>query len=78
MIEIISQHDYERLDVFISEYLNITRSKAQSYIKEGFITGSRKLKPSMRVSEGQRFSAEIPESLMFFEVVGGPLGVKRS
>lgn len=73
MIEIISQHDYERLDVFISEYLNITRSKAQSYIKEGFITGSRKLKPSMRVSEGQRFSAEIPESPNMTELKAEPV-----
>ncbi len=62
MIEITSQHDYERLDVFISEQLEITRSKAQTYIKEGYITGSKKLKPSMKVSEGQKFFAELPES----------------
>ena len=73
MIEIVSEHDYERLDVFISEYLNITRSKAQSYIKEGFITGSKKLKSSMRVLAGDKFSAELPESPNITELKAEPV-----
>lgn len=73
MIEIVSEHDYERLDVFISEQLEITRSKAQSYIKEGFITGNRKLKPSMKVSGGQTFFAELPESPNMTELKAEPV-----
>lgn len=73
MIEIISEHGYERLDVFISEQLEITRSKAQSYIKEGFITGDKKLKASMKVSEGQKFFVSIPESPNLIELKAEPV-----
>ena len=73
MIEIVSEHDYERLDVFISEQLEITRSKAQSYIREGYITGSKKLKPSMKVSSGDKFFAELPESPNMTELKAEPV-----
>ena len=73
MIEIVAEHGYERLDVFISEHLEITRSKAQSYIKEGFITGNKKLKPSMKVSEGDIFFAELPESPNMTELKAEPV-----
>lgn len=73
MIEIVSQNQYERLDVFISEQLEITRSKAQSYIKEGFITGDKKLKASMKVSEGQKFFVSIPESPNLTELKAEPV-----
>ena len=73
MIEIVAEHQYERLDVFIAEYLEITRSKAQSYIKEGFITGDKKLKPSMKVSEGDKFSVELPESPNLTELKAEPV-----
>ena len=73
MIEIVSQHQYERLDIFLAEELEITRSKAQSYIKEGFITGGKKLKASMKVSEGQKFFAELPESPNLTELKAEPV-----
>ena len=73
MIEIVSQNQYERLDVFLAEELDITRSKAQSYIKEGFITGDNKLKASMKVSEGQKFFVSLPESPNLTELKAEPV-----
>ena len=73
MIEIVSQNQYERLDVFLAEELDITRSKAQSYIKEGFITGDKKLKPSMKVSAGQKFFVSLPESPNLTELKAEPV-----
>lgn len=62
MIEITAENDCERLDIFLSEQLEITRSNAQKLIKAGNITGHAKLKPSMKVLRGQIFFAAIPES----------------
>ena len=73
MIEIVSQNQYERLDVFLAEELDITRSKVQSYIKEGFITGDKKLKASMKVSEGQKFFVSLPESPNLTELKAEPV-----
>lgn len=72
MIEITASHDYERLDVFLVECLEISRTKAQQYIKDKNIQaeGIKKLKSSMRVHEGQKFFIEIPKSLNMHRLEG--------
>lgn len=64
MIEIVAAHDYERLDAFLVEALNVSRTKAQKLIKFRDVKSIPEvhLKSSMSVKEGQRFTAEIPES----------------
>ena len=64
MIDVAAVHDYERLDAFLSEMLDISRSRTQKYIKNGAVQSvpAAKLKPSMRVMSGQRFTVDIPES----------------
>lgn len=64
MIEFAANKDYERLDTFLSEILDVSRTKAQKYIKYGDVRSvpGTKLKPSMSVSEGQKFAFEPPES----------------
>ena len=64
MFEIGAAHDYERLDTFISEVLDISRTKAQKYIKMKFVKSvpAAKLKPSTSVTAGQRFTVDPPES----------------
>ena len=63
-----ARHDYERLDVFLSEVLQISRSRVNAYIRKKCIqtipesTPVRKLKPSMSVQSGQRFMVDVPES----------------
>ena len=65
MIEITASHDYERLDLFLVECLEISRTRAQKYIKDKDIQAEDKLKlkSSMPVHEGQKFFIEIPQSL---------------
>ena len=65
MIEITAIRDYERLDVFLVECLDISRTRAQKYIKDKSIQaeGKLKLKSAMPVHEGQKFFLEIPQSL---------------
>lgn len=64
MIEFAANKDYERLDTFLSEILDVSRTKAQKYIKYGDVKSvpAAKLKPSMSVSEGQKFTFEPPVS----------------
>lgn len=64
-VEILAEGDYPRTDIFLAEQLERTRSAIQSLIKAGKILtedGTR-AKSSRKVSEGQKFIAEIPESL---------------
>lgn len=64
-VEILAERDYDRADKFLAEQLERTRSAIQSLIKAGKILtedGTR-AKSSRKVSEGQKFIAEIPESL---------------
>ena len=64
MVEITAEKDYERLDTFLAEVLNISRTKAQKYIHDYNVKSipPQRLKSSMSVTEGQRFSVEPPES----------------
>ncbi|MBQ9564936.1 MAG: RluA family pseudouridine synthase [Synergistaceae bacterium] len=54
----------ERLDVFLSRSLGITRSFAQRLVKEGRVAGGAALtplKPSSRVQSGMSYSVALPE-----------------
>ena len=62
MIEIIAEEDYERLDTFLAEELDISRTRVQGLIKNKHITGAKKLKSSMKVQTGDKFSVVIPVS----------------
>ena len=64
MIEFSAQQDYERLDTFIAEALDISRTKAQKYIRDRVVKSvpPAKLKASMSVTAGQKFTASPPES----------------
>ena len=46
MIEIIAEEDYERLDTFLAEELEMSRSRVQGLIKNKHVTSEKKLKPS--------------------------------
>lgn len=72
MIEIVAEHNYERLDMFLVECLEISRTKAQNYIKNKNVHAEIKLKNSMPVHEGQRFFVEIPESPNLKALEGDP------
>lgn len=65
MSEITADREYERADIFLSEYLEATRTYVQKLMKSGNIKydDGRYVKPSHKVSQGMRFTAEIPESL---------------
>lgn len=62
MIEITAEEDYERLDTFLAEELDMSRNRAQGLIRNRHVTGAKKLKPSMKVQTGDKFSIEIPQS----------------
>ncbi len=62
MIEITAEDPCNRLDIFISGTINITRSYAGNLIKSGNITsGNLKLKPASKVKAGQKFLIDLPE-----------------
>ena len=63
--EITATEEHERLDVFMSEQLEITRTQVQKLINSRHIKSLDKflLKPSHKVFPGMKFLAEIPESL---------------
>ena len=65
MIEIVADKDYERLDMFLSEELDMSRTRIQHLIINENIKPEKKskLKPSAKVLEGEKFFADIPESL---------------
>ena len=65
MIEITANRNVDRLDVFIAEILNITRSRATALIKKQHVmsdSAHKILKPSSSVFEGDVFHVEIPLS----------------
>ena len=64
MYEITAEKDYDRLDIFLSEVLSISRSKINRYIQKKYVQSvpEKKLKPSMKVQAGQKFMVESPES----------------
>ena len=66
MIELVAVKDYSRLDMLLSELLDVSRTKAQKYINSGFVKAvpesKAKLKSSTAVAAGQRFNVDPPES----------------
>ena len=64
VIELSAVKDYDRLDVFIADSLSISRTKAQKLIKDHNVwtTPASALKPSLKISAGQKFSVKMPES----------------
>lgn len=64
-VEILAERDYDRTDIFLAEQLERTRSAIQRLIGAGKITTEegKRAKSSRKVLEGQRFIADIPESL---------------
>ena len=65
IVEITAEHDYDRLDTFLSEQLEQTRTFVQKLVKSGNVKRGKRndLKPSKKVLAGQTFTAEIQESL---------------
>lgn len=63
MIELVADNDYERLDLFLAEKLDISRTKAAHYIGGYNVIGPGRLKSSMKVKMGQRFFVEPPVSM---------------
>lgn len=63
--EIVAERDYDRLDKFLSEQLDTTRSQVHRLIRNRNIKGEddSQLKGAKKVTAGQKFFAEIPESL---------------
>ena len=64
MIELTADKDFDRLDVFISESLSLSRTKAQKLIGGKFVKSvpPARLKPSTSVALGQKFTVKLPPS----------------
>lgn len=64
IVEIVAEEDHERLDLFLTEQLDSTRTTIQKLLKAGKIKGEGDihLKGSKKVTAGQKFIADIPES----------------
>ena len=57
-----AEENFNRLDIFLSEALEISRSRANDLIKNENIKSDKKLKPSIKVIKGEKFFVEIPLS----------------
>ena len=63
-VEVGAEHDGERLDAFLAAALpDRTRSQLQKLIKDGHVAGAAKLRASMPVKTGQRFTIDLPEAV---------------
>lgn len=64
-VEILAERDYDRADKFLAEQLERTRSAVERLIKTGKISADdgKRVKGSRKVIAGQKFIANIPESL---------------
>ena len=64
-IEILAERDYERADKFLAEQLERTRSAIEKLIRSGKIStdDGKRVKGSRKVTAGQKYIADIPESL---------------
>lgn len=66
IVEVFAEREYSRLDVFLAEKLDTTRSHVQRLLKSRNIKcddSSYSLKSARRVPQGMRFTADIPDSL---------------
>ena len=74
MIEILAaEKDYDRLDLFLAEKLEVSRKRAQDLIVNDNIRAEKRIKPSMKVVKGQKFYVEFPESCNMRRVEGEPV-----
>ena len=63
-VEVGAEHDGDRLDAFLAAALpDRTRSQLQKLIKDGHVAGAAKLRASMPVKTGQRFTIDLPEAV---------------
>ncbi len=75
-VEVTAMKDYERLDIFLATMLNTTRSRVNGYIHKGYVksitecSAGKKLKASMRVKAGEKFTVYIPVSPNMRELEG--------
>ncbi len=62
-VEVEKEQSGKRLDQFLSEVADISRSQAKELIEEGLVLvdGKKPKKPFQKVKEGQRVEFEIPE-----------------
>ena len=75
IVEILAERDYERTDLFLAEQLDRPRSAASKLLKEKKVKmeDGTLAKSSRKVLEGQKFIAEIPESLNMTYLRGEPV-----
>ena len=74
MIEILAaEADYDRLDLFLAEKLEVSRKRAQDLIVNDNIRAEKRIKPSMKVMKGQKFYVEFPESCNMRRIEGEPV-----
>ncbi len=71
-IEITAEASYSRLDVFLAEKINITRSQIQRMLKTGAVSlnGEKHLKQAQKVNKGDKIIAIVPESENITALVG--------
>ncbi len=65
IVEIVADNEYKRLDIFLADKLDTTRTNAQRLILSGKVKcdDDKILKPARKVPEGCKYTADIPESL---------------
>ena len=76
LIEVVAEENFERLDVFLAEELEMSRTKAKSLIslrQVKCISEEKKLKASSSVIVGDTFSVTIPESDNVAYLKGDPV-----
>ncbi|MBQ7578684.1 MAG: RluA family pseudouridine synthase [Synergistaceae bacterium] len=63
-VEISAEIGYPRLDIFLAEKLGLSRTSIQRILKRGGVSfnGDLHLKGSMKVSPGDKFLVQVPES----------------
>ena len=66
IVTVVADVDYDRVDVFLAEKLDDSRSRIQKHISEGRVKTEKGLlveKSSQKVQAGQKFYVDIPKSL---------------
>lgn len=73
---IIADNDYKRIDSYLMNELDISRSKVEKLIKDGNVTvNGKKIKPSYSVKKGDTIEYEIVEEDMDVEPENIPLDI---
>lgn len=72
----IAENDYKRLDVYLMNELNMSRSKVEKLIKDGnVLVNGKNVKPSYSVKKGDNIEYEIIEEDMDVEPENIPLDI---